>query len=164
MLLGFTGTLLVHWRDLAEWWMPRPSHTLSLVRALPARAGVPPGAQRGEVAALGGPSPPAMTAPAAPESAAAPAIEVPAPGGADAPPLPVMFAVHHDGDAELDVVNTSDEALTVTILVADNPKAQIFMPPRVEQHLGSDSGIELEPGSSVTLRSAGYQELTQTVR
>ena len=68
------------------------------------------------------------------------------------------------GERELDLVNNSDEALTITILVADAPKAQLFVPPGVEQRLGTDSGLDLEPGSQVTLRSHGYRELTETVR
>jgi hypothetical protein len=163
MLLGFTGTLLVHWRDVAEWCRPGASHTLSHAWALPVRASAPSGSWRSAVAAVD-PLQRANAAPPAAESAAAPAIEVPPPGAADAPPLPVMFAIRNEGDAELDLVNTSDDALTITVLVADAAKAQVFMPPRVEQHLGTESGIELEPGSNVTLRSAGYQELTQTVR
>lgn len=78
-------------------------------------------------------------------------------------PLPMMVAIHSDGEPELDMVNTSEEPLTVTVLQGDAPKAQFFMPPRAERHVGTDSGLQFEAGWVFTLRSPGYQDLVQTV-
>jgi hypothetical protein len=163
MILGFAGTLLCHWREMAGWWSHGAPRALSAAPAAPLRALAPPRSWRGSSLSVS-PPPRADGRPPITESPAAPPIEVPPPGGYDSPPLPVLFAIRQDGDPELDVVNTSDEPLTITVLVADAAKAQLFMPPRAEQHLGTDSGLDFEPGSNVTLRSAGYQELTQTVR
>ena len=91
---------------------------------------------------------------------------------ANAHPGPRQQAV--DGDTapgvarQVDVVNTSGELLNLTVMAVDLPtqamtSAQLLVPPNGQAHVGSESGLKLEPGSAVTLRSRGYQEVTTTV-
>jgi hypothetical protein len=121
-----------------------------------------------------------------------PAPEVPTwdDGG---PPLPIMFAVSShpawhledaeddsagDGDPQptgqpgvarqVDVLNESSDPLVITVLAVDVPtqeatQAQLFVPPHAQAHAGSESGLKLDQGYQVTLRSRGYQQMTQTV-
>jgi len=167
MLLGFAGTMAVHWSELSQWWSHRAPPALSLVQLAALRTIVPASSSRAASAAGS-----AASGGGALRAENVPVMEPPPLDSTDGPPLPVMLAVRSGaprsdspaGDTELDLVNTSDEALTITILVADAPKAQLFVPPGVEQHLGTDSGLDLEPGSQVTLRSSGYRQLTETVR
>jgi hypothetical protein len=101
----------------------------------------------------------------------APAIEVP-PSEDNGPALPVLFAISsvRSGVArQVDVQNNSDGPLDITVVAMDGPTqertvAQMFLPPNSEEHVGSESGLRLEPGYQVTLRSSGYRELNQTVR
>ena len=167
MLLGFAATLAAHWSELREWGSERASHALSPTRLAALRTIIPASSSRASAPAAS-----AASRGNQPRAEDFPVIEPPPSDSSDGPPLPVMLAVRSgasradspDGERELDLVNNSDEALTITILVADAPKAQLFVPPGVEQRLGTDSGLDLEPGSQVTLRSHGYRELTETVR
>lgn len=170
MILGFLVTLAAEWRELADWRAPHalaraplaavrwifPTLASSSERTLPS---TPRGASSADPAGQGV----GNTAP----------IEAESPGDGVEPALPVMVAFRTrrapPGDSpangrELDLLNTSDQALTITVLIADAPRAQLFMLPRDEEHLGTEAGLELEPGSPLTLRSAGYRELTETVR
>jgi hypothetical protein len=121
-----------------------------------------------------------------------PAPEVPTwdDGG---PPLPIMFAVSshpawHREDAEddgagdgdpqptgqpgvarqVDVLNESSDPLVITVLAVNVPtqettQTELFVPPHAQAHAGSESGLKLDEGYQVTLRSRGYQQMTQTV-
>lgn len=169
ILLGFAGTLLLNYSLLAQWWSQRAPRAFSPAPVAALRTHAEPrsswraGALTATPIAAGGARLPA---------AGARATEAPPSDPADGRALPVMLAIRagtlqaesHDGGRELDLVNTSDEPLTITVLVADVPKGDFFVPPRVEQHLGTESGLELEPGSQVTLRSPGFEDLSQTVR
>jgi hypothetical protein len=125
-----------------------------------------------------------VTAPETPASMAASGAAIePPPADARGLPLPVMLAVSAhpgprqqavDGDTapgvarQVDVVNTSGELLNLTVMAVDLPtqamtSAQLLVPPNGQAHVGSESGLKLEPGSAVTLRSRGYQEVTTTV-
>jgi hypothetical protein len=178
-ILGFAVTFAV-----VSWVQREPGARL----ALPARASVgrvwsslvshsstPPSPV---AAAAPAPSRPAMPA------AAEQGIEVP-PSDDAGPPLPVMLAFSsHPGDADadnatppgpagvvrqVDLYNTSDEPLAVTVLALDVPtqettRAQVFMSPHALGHVGTEAGLKLDPGNQVALRSRGYRELTGTVR
>ena len=66
------------------------------------------------------------------------------------------------------VLNTSDNLLNLTVMAMDaathqTTLAQVLVPPHGQGHVGTESGLRLEPGSAVTLRSSGYQEITTTV-
>lgn len=177
--LGFAVTLAVPWILRAP----------SAPAALPGRAAlsrfwssvVPHVSPAAVSAATPGAAPP--RAPYAPYSSP----EVP-PYDVSGPPLPVMLATSsHAGRAEddadgdtvdsnrvvlvrqVDLVNESDEPLEITVLATDVPtqettQAQLFVPPHAQAHVDSESGLKLEPGYQVALRSRGFQELTQTVR
>jgi hypothetical protein len=76
--------------------------------------------------------------------------------------------VQPDVARQVDVLNESGEPLSITVLSVDVPtqettQAQLLVPPHAQAHAGSESGLKLEPGYQVTLRSRGYQEMTQTV-
>jgi hypothetical protein len=161
MLLGFAGTMAVHWSDIAQWWSqaaPRawPSAPLATIRRLLATS-VPRSA---------------ADAGSAPSGSAQPGASEPPPvESGDEAALPVMLAIRTGapsadapgGERELDLVNNSEQPLTIAVLVAGVPKAELFAPPGTEHHLGAESGLALEPGASVTLRSSGYQDLNETV-
>ena len=165
ILLGFAATLLLHWSTLAYWWSQRAPRSLSLAPLAAAGAHAPASFRRAGVLSA---NPPAGSGA---RRADAPAAVAPA-DAAYGRALPVMLAIRAGarsaespgGARELDLVNTSDDPLTIAVLIADVPKGEFFVPPRVEQHLGIESGLELEPGSQVTLRSPGFEELTETVR
>jgi hypothetical protein len=129
---------------------------------------------------------PALSAATRPPDPAPIVAEVPpaAPAAADSgPPLPVVLAVSShaaprdedsDGSADspavarqVDIINESDQALDITVLVADptqqSTRTSVFLLPHAEAHPGIESGLKIEPGDTVTLRSAGFGPVTQTV-
>lgn len=177
--LSFAVTLAVLWVE--------GSRGVSLAlrdRGAPPRAwwpAIPPG--RGPAAIAAASAGPQHSRPPLP---AEPTAEVPS-SDDSGPPLPVLLAVSsHPGrvadDADdgadsaarleaarqVDLFNTSDEALAVTVLALDVPtqvttRAQLIISPHSQAHVGSESGLKLDPGTEVALRSSGYRELTTTV-
>ncbi len=128
-------------------------------------------------------SPVARTFAAPPAGRPPPLPEVPA-SDDNGPPLPVMLAVSsHPGQVEdeddpsadphpvarsVDIANTSSDQLVLTVLAMNeathNPShVVVVVRPNGQWHVGTESGLKLEPGDTVTLRSAGYHELTTTV-
>jgi hypothetical protein len=126
-------------------------------------------------------APPARPAPPAP----APALEVP-PSDDSGPPLPVWLRVSlvpaqneddEDGapptdrpalERQLDLFNDSGEPLQLIVLgvnalTGETTPAQVLVAPQSEAHVGSESGLKLEPGYQVSVRSRGFRELTQAV-
>ena len=102
------------------------------------------------------------------------------------PPLPVMLSVSahpgppHGEDSQgstpgmptvarqVDVINESSQPLDLMVLVVDLPtqestRAAWLLPANAEAHLGTESGLKIEPGDVVTLQSRGFRPLTQTV-
>jgi hypothetical protein len=168
MTLSFVATCAVV-------WMQRPADTPPPVAAAPRGPSPPPPAD--VRASPPAPPPPSRTPPAPPA-----AIEVPPPDYSG-PPLPVLFAISShpatrraDDDAgvgdglrrQVDIANNSGELLEITILAVDTPtqqtsSAQVLLPPHGQAHAGSETGLKLEPGEQIALRSSGYQELTATV-
>ncbi len=127
----------------------------------------------------------------APAPVPAPAVEVPSSDDAG-PPLPVMLAVTShpsrplddpdDADGgddgaptvqpgvarQVDLLNESGDLLSITVLAVNVPtqdttRADLLLPPHAQVHAGSESGLKLGPGYQVTLRSRGYQQMTETV-
>ncbi len=120
-----------------------------------------------------------------------PPIEVPS-SDDTGPSLPVMLAVSshlslpfddpNDADSgddeapalqpdvarQVDLLNESDDLLSITVLAVDVPtqdttRADLLLPPHGQAHAGREAGLKLGPGYEVTLRSRGYQQMTQTV-
>jgi hypothetical protein len=174
MVLSFAVTIAVKWPGRAA-REPVPSAGLTLPNRR-VSAGLVRQSPRTLVAHI---------APPSPAYAQAPAIEVP-PSDNTGPILPLMFAISsHPGSRQdaadddpnptaqplarqVDLVNNSSVALKVTVLAMNLPtqqttRAELFLPPNAQAHMGSESGLKLESGDQVILRSRGYQELTETV-
>jgi len=164
------------------WWQRGPA----LPDATPAprlaavpRASAPPG-------------PPIRAAPApvaAPEPAAPKIVPIDAPkhvlppANLDGPPLPLLVAVNPrpvsadnsaDDDADgkssnqVEILNTSEQLLAVTVIDVNVPtqktsSTQVLLQPNGRAHVGSEAGLAMESGDSITLRSAGFRDMTQTV-
>ena len=180
-VLGFTVTFAIL-RPSRGPLMPVPSGTLV----------VPSGRRLLSRAPTRSPGPVATASPASRVLAPSPALGSPSapdvPASDDnGPPLPVMLAVTShpgqividDDDAsreadphpiarQVDIYNTSSDLLSITVLAADaqtqkTTQAQVLMRSNGQAHIGTESGLKLEPGAAVTLRSRGYQEMTTTV-
>jgi hypothetical protein len=113
---------------------------------------------------------------------AVPAAEVTPPGGADDAPLPVIFSVgtkpvvinDDEGPSRREIqpdgilLNSSDKRIALTVIEVNLPtmettEAQLVLQPSGAMHFGKDWGLKMASGDQLTLRAAGYQELTQTV-
>ena len=113
---------------------------------------------------------------------AVPTAQVPPPGRIDDPPLPVIFTVgikpvminddegpprwEHQPDGIL--LNSSDKRMAITIIEVNLPtmettQAQLVLQPNGMMHFGRDWGLKMVSGDQLTLRVAGYQDLTQTI-
>jgi hypothetical protein len=119
--------------------------------------------------------PPSAAAPAASPARPAPEANV---GG---PPLPVLFKVTQRtvrseesaqaemvNVAEAHILNPSDNPLAVTVIDVNLPtmetsRTQVMMGPNTEAHVGTDEGLTMRSGDQITLRSAGFSDLTLTV-
>jgi len=114
------------------------------------------------------------------------AAPLPPPPNDDGPPLPVLFNVasqavpasQPDADGPPvdlptsvnvgNILNTSDRLLRITVIdfSTSNRKtalASVLLTPGGRQNFGPDSGLNLESGDQITLRSDGFHDLTQTV-
>jgi hypothetical protein len=104
-----------------------------------------------------------------------------------APPLPVMLAVtshtaqRHSDDADgsaatgppgtewqVDLYSSLDRYLVVTVVSVNvstrkTTQTDVVLQPSAQSHVGSESGLSLEPGDQVIVRSSGYHEVTQVV-
>ncbi len=104
----------------------------------------------------------------------------------DGPPLPVLFAVTTEavarGESNTDedpggtptsvkvanISSSSDQPLDLTLIAVDIPtqktsQVSVFLTPGGRQTLGPDSGLRMDSGDQITLRSRGFHDLTETV-
>jgi hypothetical protein len=103
-------------------------------------------------------------------------------GGLDDPPLPVMFSLNtrpvviNDDEApsrrEIQndgiLLNSSDKRIAITVVEVNLPtmettQAQLVLQPNGMMHFGQDWGLKMVSGDQLTLRAAGYQEITKTI-
>lgn len=184
VVASFAATLAVVWLQGEPG--PHPAAKTSARSSRPWWPPAAPAPRRSAEVAASAPVPAArrLDAPAA----AAAAEEVP-PADAGGPPLPVILGItsrrerlHDDPDDDgaataprfgevwqVDLYSNSDQPLQLTVVATDTPTqetshAQVLVMPHTQAHLGAESGLKLEPGNLVALRSSGYQEMTQTVR
>jgi hypothetical protein len=113
---------------------------------------------------------------------AAPAAEVTPPGSAEDPPLPVIFSVStkpvtindDEGPSRREIqpdgilLNSSDKRIALTVVEVNLPtmettQAQLVLQPNGAMHFGRDWGLKMVSGDQLTLRAAGYQDLTKTI-
>ena len=113
---------------------------------------------------------------------AAPAAEATPAGSADDQPLPVIFTVgtrpvvinDDEGPSRREIqpdgilLNSSDKRIALTVVEVNLPtmettEAQLVLQPNGAMHFGKDWGLKMISGDQLTLRAAGYQELTQTI-
>ena len=113
---------------------------------------------------------------------AVPAEEVTPPGGADDAPLPVIFSVatkpvtinDDEGPSRREIqpdgilLNSSDKRIALTVVEVNLPtmettQAQLVLQPNGAMHFGRDWGLKMVSGDQLTLRAAGYQDLTKTI-
>jgi hypothetical protein len=103
-------------------------------------------------------------------------------GGLDDPPLPVMFSlntrpvvmnddagpsrreIQNDGILQ----NSSDKRIAIAVVEVNLPtmettQAQLVLQPYGMMHFGQDWGLKMVSGDQLTLRAAGYQEITKTI-
>jgi 3-oxoacyl-ACP reductase-like protein len=132
---------------------------------------------------IAAPAPVAAPAPAAPKIVPidAPKQVLP-PANLDGPPLPLLVAVNPrpvsadnsedaaDGKSsnQVEILNTSEQLLAVTVIDVNGPtqktsSTQVLLQPNGRAHVGSEAGLAMESGDSITLRSAGFRDMTQTV-
>jgi hypothetical protein len=171
LVAGFTVTIAVQWSQHTA--SPRAEARMSALRpTLPAQR----------------PTPTAVPVPVVrrlPYTVAS-RTEVP-PADDTGPPLPLLFAISshpgamRDDDEDdtdrtepsgiarqVDLFNNSGDPLDITVLAVDVPtqmttRAQLLVRPHAQAHIGTESGLKLESGYQVTLRSRGYQEMSQVV-
>jgi hypothetical protein len=112
----------------------------------------------------------------------APAAEVTPAGSADDAPLPVIFTVgtrpvtinDDEGPSRREIqpdgflLNSSDKRIALTVSEVNLPtmettQAQLVLQPNGAMHFGRDWGLKMVAGDQLTLRAAGYQELTKTI-
>ena len=113
---------------------------------------------------------------------AMPAEEATPPSGADDAPLPVIFSVgtkpvvinddagpsRREMQPDGILLNSSDKRLALTVIEVNLPtmettQAQLVLQPNGAMHFGRDWGLKMVSGDQLTLRAAGYQELTKTI-
>lgn len=113
---------------------------------------------------------------------AVPAEEVTPPSGANDAPLPVIFSVatkpvvinDDEGPSRREIqpdgilLNSSDKRIALTVVEVNLPtmettQAQLVLQPNGAMHFGRDWGLKMVSGDQLTLRAAGYQELTQNI-
>lgn len=113
---------------------------------------------------------------------AAPAAEETPPGGMDDQPLPVIFSVatkpivinDDEGPSRREIqpdgilLNSSDKRIALTIVEVNLPtmqttQAQLVLQANGAMHFGRDRGLKMVSGDQLTLRAAGYQEITKTI-
>jgi hypothetical protein len=113
---------------------------------------------------------------------AAPAAELIPAGSADDLPLPVIFGLgtkpvtinDDEGPSRREIqpdgilLNSSDKRIALTVIEVNLPtmettQAQLVLQPNGAMHFGRDWGLKMISGDQLTLRAAGYQELTKTI-
>ncbi len=113
---------------------------------------------------------------------AAPAVEATPSGGADDAPLPVIFSLNtkpvtindDEGPSRREIqpdgilLNSSDKRIPLTVVEVNLPtmettQAQLVLQPNGAMHFGRDWGLKMVSGDQLTLRAAGYQDLTKTI-
>jgi hypothetical protein len=111
-----------------------------------------------------------------------PAAEVTPAGGADDLPLPVLFSVgtkpviinDDEGPSRREIqpdgilLNSSEKRIALTVVEVNLPtmettQAQLVLQPNGATHFGRDWGLKMVSGDQLTLRAAGYQDLTKTI-
>jgi len=170
------------------WWHGEPQSPAnpSLVRPMGARDAslppMPPPRAR----------PPPVDTPA-PEQPAVKTASSPAPTNAvpatnlDGPALPVLVAVTAAARSaaspdensasepaeetmwnEVDILNTSEQPLAVTLvdfspLTQKTRSTQVFVTPGGQAHISGNSELPIASGDAISLRSAGFRDMSQTV-
>jgi hypothetical protein len=166
------------------WWQHGP---LWPVAAPPARqAGpsisrLPPKPQPVNSPPIRAPAP----EPGAPPVASRPAATITVPAANfDGPTLPLLVSfatvVARPGDEEnsaegvgdeatrgqIDIQSTSDQLLAVTVIDVNVAKqktssTQVLLSPNARAHISADSGLPIESGDDITLRSSGFRDMSQ---
>jgi D-lyxose ketol-isomerase len=95
--------------------------------------------------------------------------------------MPVLVAVtaqpvgsSSDADADdtstydVDILNTSQQLLAITVIDFNARKrttasTQVLITPNGQTQIRVASGLPLEPGDEITLRSNGFRDVTQAV-
>lgn len=103
-------------------------------------------------------------------------------GGLDDPPLPVMFSLNtrpvvindDEGPSHREIqndgilLNSSDKRIAITVLEVnllsmETTQAQLVLQAKGMLHFGQDWGLKMVSGDQLTLRAAGYQDVTKTI-
>ena len=111
-----------------------------------------------------------------------PAAEGTPAGGVDDLPLPVLFSVgtkpvtinDDEGPSRREIqpdgilLNSSEKRIALTVVEVNLPtmettQAQLVLQPNGAMHFGRDWGLKMVSGDQLTLRAAGYQDLTKTI-
>jgi hypothetical protein len=164
------------------WWRHAPLWPDTAAPARQVDAPIVRAPMRGPVSPP--PTNPPAPEPVAPQVAAVPDATTTLPSdNLDGPTLPVLVSFAtlpgHGGGADneggavdetvrdqLDILNTSDQLLAVTVIDA-NPNTkktastQVLLPPNGQAHINTDSGLPLAAGDQVTLRSSGFRDMGQ---
>jgi hypothetical protein len=172
-----------------QWSQRRRTELPTVARVLQAPAPVfrpptmaPPQAQPPSVAAV----PESLSSPKRPEGAPAPPPEDIPPKNDDGPEMPLVFeAVHNtvyvkeeDADgtshhvnkevSEGIIVNESDQSFNITAIevnlsTLETSKAGFLLAKGAQKHFGIDDGLKMQSGDQLTLRSAGFRDMTRTI-
>jgi hypothetical protein len=113
---------------------------------------------------------------------AVPAAEAPPPSGIDDLPLPVAFNLgtrpiminddegppRRENQADGILLNSSDKRIAITVIEVNLPtmettQAELVLQPNGMMHFGHDRGLKMLSGDQLTIRAAGYQDLTKTI-
>jgi hypothetical protein len=118
-----------------------------------------------------------------------PPAETAPPANLDGPPLPLLVALSirpadprgpdpagpaPDGSQDqasqnqVDISNSSDQLLALTVIDVNassqkTSSTQVLLPPNGQAHLGAEARLAMQSGDEVTVRSAGFRDLTRTV-
>jgi len=165
---GFAGTLLYLWES-PQAVSPAPAFVATPVPAAAPRVQEP----------IPAPPPPptpdeaaeervAVRTPVKTAAAPPPAAEETEAQATGPLPVSVKFRRRHPGnDYQAGLVNTSLQALPLEVVISNSQgkqiNQQVQVVPGTGMSLGSSQGWELESGDEVTLRAAGYEELTARV-
>lgn len=181
MIIVFTLTFAYLYRQRIgapnEPVAPRVGLTPSVARNPSFSASAGPTSQPAQV-----PAPTTALSPDRSPVRAMPATDSTQSDASDGPPLPVIFTIgtrsvainDDDGPPRREkqndgiLLNSTDKRIPITVLEVDLPtlqttQAQLVLQPNGAMHFGEDRGLEMASGHQLTLRAAGYRELTRTI-
>jgi hypothetical protein len=172
-----------------QWSQRRRTELPSVARALPppapvfrAPATAPLQAPLPSVAAV----PESLSSPKRPQGVpASPSEDIP-PKNYDGPEMPLVFAAvpntvyvkEEDADGttrhvnkevnEGIVMNESDKSFNITAVevnfaTMETSTAGFLLAKGAQKHFGIDDGLKMQSGDQLTLRSAGYRDMTRTI-